>query len=132
MPVWEVAARRDTVSCSSWCPSLDSPRLAEYDQENPKHCLFATCRTHQPPSAMWSSTGCSSGDGGDGVDAAGDGESGDSSDDDIDGDGGDGDDDGSIDSYGGDGVDAVKDDGGGGSCDVDGKDVDWDSGGDDS
>lgn len=56
----------------------------------------------QPPSAQWSRTGCSSGDGGDG-------------------------DDGVIDSY--DVGDAAVVDGGG-DCDVDGEDVDWDSGGD--
>lgn len=67
MAVWEVAARQGTVSCASWCcPSLDSPKLTEYGQENPKHSLFATCRTLRPPSAQWSRTGsCSSGDDGD-------------------------------------------------------------------
>lgn len=77
MAVWEGAARRGTVSSSS-CPSLDSPRLTEYDQESPKYRLLATCRAHQllPPSAQWSRAGCSSGDG-DSADADGDGERGD-------------------------------------------------------
>lgn len=44
----EVASRVGTVSSSSLCPSLASPKLTEYDQENPEYQLFATCRDHQP------------------------------------------------------------------------------------
>lgn len=39
-------------SCSSCCPSLDSLRLTEYDQESPKYHLLATCSSAPADSSI--------------------------------------------------------------------------------